>query len=116
MYVCACVFITNIASLASIAAPINVTAITVTPTSINISWNGLLLNNCVIITAYEVQYTWPLDNGQLGISYMNTSGAQTYLILNSLQECVQYSISVRAYTSQGPGPFSNPVVDSSLNG
>ena len=46
---------------------------------------------------------------------MNTSGAINQLMLNGLQECVQYSISVRAYTSQGPGPFSVAVLDSSLN-
>ena len=46
---------------------------------------------------------------------MNTSGAQTQLVLGALQECVQYNISVRAYTSQGPGPFSKPILDSSLN-
>ncbi|KAL5476198.1 hypothetical protein EMCRGX_G026114 [Ephydatia muelleri] len=101
--------------LASIGAPINVTAITLTPTSINISWNANKINNCVTITLYEVKYTWPLQSGQLGVSYMNTSGAQTQLVLSALQECVQYNISVRAYTSQGPGPFSEPVLDSSLN-
>ena len=28
---------------------------------------------------------------------------------------MQYNIAVRAYTSQGPGPFSVPILDSSLN-
>ena len=70
----------------------------------------------MVITLYEVKYTWPLQSGQLGISYMNTSGAQTQLVLGALQECVQYNISVRAYTSQGPGQFSEPVQDLFLKG
>ena len=105
------------ASSASIAVPINLTANTATPSSINISWNPVLQwNNCVTVTAYEVQYTWTLDNGQLGISYGNTTGAQTQLVLHALQDCIQYSISVRVYTNLGPGPFSTPVVGSSSNG
>ena len=111
-----CRLIQSIFYSASIGTPINVTATTITPTSINISWNSNTINNCVVITLYEVKYTWPLQSGQLGISYMNTSGAQTQFVLSALQECVQYNISVRAYTIQGPGPFSKPVLDSSHNG
>ena len=58
---------------------------------------------------------WHLDNEQTGVSYKNTSGDANHIVLNMLQECVQYSISVRAYTTRGPGPFSTAVVDSSLN-
>ena len=97
-------------------APGKVAAITVAPTSVNVSWNQLpnTSRNGIII-AYEVAYTWSLGNGQLATNSVNTSGAQNQLMLNMLQECVQYSISVRAYTSQGPGPYSVPVLDSSLN-
>ena len=56
-----------------------------------------------------------MGNGQLGTTYVNTSGDSNHLVLNNLQECVQYNISVRAYTSQGPGLFSDGVLDSSLN-
>ena len=62
-----------------------------------------------------MRYSWPMGNGQLGTMYVNTSGESNQLVLNSLQECVQYNISVRAYTSQGPGLFSVAVLDSSLN-
>eukprot|EP00731_Ephydatia_muelleri_P003801 Em0001g3801a len=94
-------------------APGNVAAITIAPTSINVSWNQVP-NNFIII-AYEVKYSWPLGNGQLGTTYVNTSGNSNQVILNRLQECVQYNISVRAYTSQGPRPFSGAVLDSSPN-
>ena len=97
-------------------APSNGIAITITTTSINVSWEHYpnTTRNGIII-AYEVKYSWPLGIGQLGTIYVNTSGAQNQLVLSGLQECVQYSISVRAYTSQGPGPFSREVLDSSQN-
>ena len=99
-----------------IATPGNVVAITTAPTSINVSWDQLpnTTRNGMII-AHEVKYSWPLGNEQLGTIYVNTSGTSNQVVLNRLQECVQYNISVRAYTSQGPGPFSEAVRDSSLN-
>ena len=68
-----------------------------------------------MIIAHEVKYSWPLGNEQLGTIYVNTSGTSNQVVLNRLHECVQYNISVRAYTRQGPGPFSEAVCDSSLN-
>ena len=99
-----------------IASPGNVVAITTAPTSVNVSWDQLpnTARNGMII-AHEVKYSWPLGNEQLGTIYVNTSGTSNQVVLNRLQECVQYNISVRAYTSQGPGPFSEAVCDSSLN-
>ena len=97
-------------------APSNVVALTIAPTSVNVSWDQLptTARNGIIIT-YELKYSWPLGSGQLGTMYVNTSGTPNQLVLNNLQECVQYIISVRAYTSQGPGPFSRDILDSSLN-
>eukprot|EP00731_Ephydatia_muelleri_P018411 Em0011g451a len=97
-------------------APSNVVALTIAPTSVNVSWDQLptTARNGIVIT-YEVKYSWPLGSGQLGTMYVNTSGTPNQLVLNNLQECVQYTISVRAYTSQGPGPFSGDILDSSLN-
>ena len=45
--------------------------------------------------------------GQLMTMAMNTSN--TSIVLGELQEYVEYNISVRAYTSVGPGPFSSGV-------
>ncbi|KAL5497494.1 hypothetical protein EMCRGX_G013970 [Ephydatia muelleri] len=99
-----------------IASPGNVVAITTAPTSVNVRWDQLpnTARNGMII-AHEVKYSWPLGNEQLGTIYVNTSGTSNQVVLNRLHECVQYNISVRAYTSQGPGPFSEAVCDSSLN-
>ena len=62
-----------------------------------------------IITMYEVMYE-PLMtfDGQL---QTNTSIANnTSVILPDLQEYVNYSISVRAYTNVGPGNYSEEVI------
>ena len=96
--------------------PRNIAAITISPFSVNVTWVSVSnISRNGIITTYEVMYMWPLSNGQLSMNYANTSGASTQILLDKLMDCVQYNISVRAYTSQGPGPFSASVLDSSLN-
>ena len=62
-----------------------------------------------VIILYEVQYE-PLMTfgGELMTMTMNTSN--TSIVVGELQEYVEYNISVRAYTSVCPGPFS-PGVD-----
>ena len=62
------------------------------------------------ITVYEVQYD-PLEtfDGQISTKTTNTSLMCTNL--TGLEEYVEYNISVRAYTSAGPGPYSNPVTE-----
>ena len=74
-------------------APSNVVALTAAPTSVNVSWDQLptTARNGIIIT-YEVKYSWPLGDGQLGTMYVNTSGTPNQLVLNNLQECVQYTL------------------------
>ena len=111
LYICQNIFLS-----VPVGTPGNVVAITTAPTAVNVSWNRLpnsTMNGMII--AYEVKYSWPLGNEQLGSIYVNTSGTSNQVVLNRLQECVQYNISVRAYTSQGPGPFSETVYDSSSN-
>ena len=46
-------------------------------------------------------------DGQLMTMTMNTSN--TSIVLGGLQEYVEYNITVRTYTSVGPGPFSPAV-------
>ena len=59
---------------------------------------------------YEVQYD-PLEtfDGQISTETTNTSLMCTNL--TGLEEYVEYNISVRAYTSVGPGPYSDPVTE-----
>ena len=90
--------------------PPNVVPTTISSTEILVSWDEVpeIDQNGVIIL-YDVQYE-PLMTfgGELMTMTMNTSN--TSIVLGGLQEYVQYNISVRAYTSVGPGPFS-PGVD-----
>lgn len=67
------------------------------------------------ITAYEVLYE-PLDtfNDFLNISVMNVTAVEFSVVLTNLQEFVTYSIIVRAYTSIGPGPYSDAVYEMTL--
>ncbi len=55
----------------------------------------------------------PLEtfNGQITTGYENTTNESVLEIaLESLQEYVEYNISVRAYTVVGAGPFSDGIV------
>ena len=93
--------------------PQNVEPTTISSTEILVSWDEIpAIDQNGIIILYEVQYD-PLMTfgGQLMTMAMNTSN--TSIVLGRLQEYVEYNISVRAYTSVGPGPFS-PTVDNRI--
>ena len=101
---------TSIFPLAPSSYPQRLTAITISSTEILVSWDEVpAMDHNGIIILYEVQYE-PLMTfgGQLMTRTMNTSN--TSIVLGGLQEYVDYTITVRAYTSVGPGPFS-PTVD-----
>ena len=86
--------------------PQNVEPTTISSTEIVVSWDVVPpADHNGIIILYEVQYE-PLMTfgGQLMTMAMNTSN--TTILLGELQEYVEYNISIRAYTSVGPGPFS----------
>ena len=62
-----------------------------------------------VIIDYEVQIEaldFPAD------ILLNTT--DLLLVVTGLEEYVNYSISVRAYTSVGPGPYSDPVTERTL--
>ena len=81
-------------------------------TEIEVSWEEVpAINQNGIITMYEVQYI-PLETfgGQISTTTVNdTNTSLLFIVLTGLEEYVQYSISVRAYTSVGPGPYGDPV-------
>ena len=83
-------------------------------TEIRVSWEEApAIDQNGEITVYEVQYE-PLETfgGQISTSTVNTS--MLSINLTGLQEFVDYNISVRAYTSAGPGPYSDPVTERTL--
>ena len=80
------------------------------PTSIDVMWNIVPpIDQNGVIMMYEIQYI-PLNDfgGQISGNVSNVSGSVLDITLLYLQEHVNYSIAVRAYTSEGPGPYSNP--------
>ena len=83
------------------------------PTSVEVMWNEVpAIDQNGIITVYEVMYT-PLNTfgGQIAANTTNVSGSELMVTLSYLQEFVNYSISVRAYTSVGPGIESDAVIE-----
>ena len=83
-------------------------------TQIAVSWDEVpAIDQNGVITMYEVQFE-PLQtfNGTIytnSVNITNTSMMST--VLMDLEEFVNYSISVRAYTSIGPGPYSIGIVE-----
>ena len=61
-----------------------------------------------IITMYEVLYE-PLETFGGAIISMSVNTTNTSTTLSGLEEFVEYNISVRAYTSEGPGPYSEEI-------
>ena len=83
-------------------------------TEIEVSWEEppSIDRNGEIIT-YEIQFV-PLVSfeDEISSSTINTSnGSVLMMVLTGLEEYVEYNISVRAYTSAGPGPYSDGVVE-----
>ena len=94
--------------------PDNVETVVVSSTSILVRWNDVPpIDQNGIITDYEVLYL-PLETfgGTINIQIVNTSNM--FLLLDNLEEYVNYTIQVRAFTSVGPGPFSDPITNQTL--
>ena len=62
---------------------------------------------------YEIKYG-PLDmyNNYCGlmVESVNTTGPVLMMTLTGLEEYVEYNVTVRAYTSEGAGPYGNPPI------
>ena len=86
-------------------------------TEIRVSWDEVpAIDQNGVITMYEVQFE-PLQtfNETIFTNSVNiTNTSMMYTVLMDLEEYVEYNISVRAYTSEGPGPYSDPVSDRTL--
>lgn len=86
--------------------PANIVAMAISSTTIALSWDEVPpIDQNGYITIYEVFYQ-PLEEfgGVLVANSINLTNMSTVLI--NLEEFVNYSISVRAYTSVGAGPYS----------
>ena len=63
-----------------------------------------------VITMYEVLYE-PQETFGGAIGPLTSTSTAMSLLLTSLEEFVNYNISVRAYTSVGAGPYSEDITE-----
>ena len=100
----------NFIFAAPINSPQNVTAMSLSSTSINVTWEEVPpIDRNGMITMYEVLYEPVETFGQLSSDTGYTT--DLFILLDELHPFVNYSISVRAYTSVGSGPYSDVVVE-----
>ena len=62
-----------------------------------------------IITMFEVHYTSSDFGDNVDLTLNTTNGDETSLIVDGLEEFINYAIQVTAYTAVGPGPYSAPM-------
>ena len=67
-----------------------------------------------IVTQYEVEFNQSTFNEISTSNLTTTNGSVQMVELEGLEEYVEYSLRVQAYTSVGPGPFSVTVVNRTL--
>ena len=100
------------------SSPESLTAIVVNSTQINLEWVELPEEDRRgMIVIYEVMYI-PLVTFGRSVEELtgmvNGSGNFTELEVSGLEEDTSYNLSVRAYTSAGPGPYSRIVTSMTL--
>ena len=86
------------------SSPENVTAMVESSTTIAVMWEEVPpKDQNGDITEYEIMYT-PLETfgGTLESNSTNVSGSDLSVVLTGLEEYVNYTISVRAFTMVGP--------------
>jgi len=97
------------------APPDNVQVLTTSSTTILVTWDPVPdIERNGIITHYEVEFNQSTFNEISTSNLITTNDSQLMVELEGLEEYVQYSIRVRAYTSEGSGPFSLAVMNRTL--
>ena len=78
-------------------------------TTIAVMWDEVVpIDQNGVITTYEVMYT-PLEDFDGAIMTRTTNLTGFFVFLLDLEEYINYSITVRAFTSAGAGNYSDPV-------
>ncbi len=86
------------------SSPNDVNTISVSSTEIRVTWQEVeAIDRNGNITHYEVMYNGKFDD--MNQSNFTDGNIQNFTI-TGLDEFSEYNISVRAYTSVGPGPYS----------
>ena len=82
-------------------------------TEIMVTW-GIVppIDKNGVITIYEVLYQ-PQEtfNGVIRDSTVNVTAPNMSVVLINVEDYVNYTISVRAYTSVGEGPYSEGIIE-----
>ena len=93
----------------------NVIANSLTSTEIQVNWTEVPeIDRNGIITQYEVEYTQTTFDSVPTNQTVIVDNSTTTTLLTRLEEYVLYSVRVRAYTSVGPGPYSDPLTERTL--
>ena len=102
-------------SLVPNAPPDNLQTFISSSTAIMVTWDPVPeIDRNGIITQYEVEFNQSTFNEISTSNLTTTNGSQLMVELEGLEEYVEYSVRVRAYTSVGPGLFSVAVVKRTL--
>ena len=87
-------------------------AISISPTAIQVTWSEIpAIDRNGIITQYEVEYNQTTFSGATMYNTTTVDSSTFMVDLTGLEEYVEYSIRVRAYTSVGAGPYSDVVME-----
>ena len=89
------------------APPLNVSLLTLSSTTIYVSWDEVpAVERNGIITRYQVNYSQTAFTEDMQTMYTTDLN----ITLQNLHEYTTYTILVRAFTSAGAGPYSNETV------
>lgn len=95
--------------------PDNVDAMVLSSSEIMVTWDEVpQIDQNGIITTYEVLYEPQEIQGEEIMSPVMVNTTNLSIILIDLEPVVIYNISARAYTSVGPGPFSEEITRRTL--
>ena len=84
-------------------------------TVITVMWDSVPeIERNGVINQYEVEVNQSTFNEIPSTTLNTTNGSVLAVELGGLEEYVEYSIRVRAYTSVGPGPFSVAIASRTL--
>jgi len=78
-----------------------------------VTWDEVsLIDQNGVINLYEVEYNQStFDDIEMGNT---TTTDDLFVVLTMLEEYTQYSLRVRAYTSEGPGPYSVVALETTM--
>ena len=85
----------------------NIVITSISSTSLYISWDPVpAMDQNGVITNYDVTYSQSTFQTLQPNGTVRVQGDNVSATLTGLEEYVVYSITVRAYTAIGPGPYS----------